>query len=107
MQGGVQSCSKCYTNYISLVKFDGFKFVEEFSFSTFLRDFDTEILFDPLTKTINTVYKTDDLTQTCTCKASVNNAINDEIITDTFERVSICSCNFVFNGKTFIQSVKE
>jgi len=123
LAGSVKKCSTCYGSYISLIKFRGNKFVQEFYYSIDLRDYETGISYDPKTKIISVNYKTDDLTADCVCEnggdgnKEESQGRVDEVILETEEEVLAeeddipitrqCSCTFVFDGSNFMLRKKS
>jgi hypothetical protein len=103
LTGSYKGCSYCFMTYVQLVKFDGNKFVDDFSYQILLRDPTKGVTYNPKTKTITVDYITDDLTQRCECEnqaTAETTSENEGEIEGEIPEIP-CYCEFVFNGNNF------
>lgn len=101
----VRGCSYCFGNSIRLIQFKNGEFSTDFLYSTYSRSWDSGITYDSENRVINVEYQTDDLTSYCNCSEEPEDDYEKESLDldDDFVFRN-CSCEFKFNGKTFVLS---
>lgn len=96
--GYVRGCSYCFENNIMLIKFEDGQFITDFAYSVNSRIWETDFTYDPIKKTIDISYETDDLTSECNCQNGLEENYSNE--DEEFVQKK-CACFFEFDGLNF------